>query len=187
MRLDELVVVQGGVNSSRANISGSVIKEYSMADFDRDRYSLAEPTRSSWSGPVVETGDILVSLVRGEVVIASNFSSGKIIGQNFAKILFPNQENDSADKRILAAYFVYLLNEDPEVLSQIRILRAGSSTVQKRLTSQNIGNIKVDLIPTEQQEKIGNLCILSRQIVSLQKRRLDLWEQKVHTTLQRCV
>ena len=118
---------------------------------------------------MVHTGDIVINMMTSECVIVSQQHHESILPYNYTHI-----EIDTA--RIDANYFVYWMNASSQAKSQLNQFKQGGSLV-KKLTLNQLKQLKMTLPPLEQQQRIGKLDERRRHLKYLQAKRSYLMDQ----------
>ncbi|SII92108.1 Type I restriction modification DNA specificity domain [Mycobacteroides abscessus subsp. abscessus] len=118
---------------------------------------------------MVHTGDIVINMMTSECVIVSQQHHESILPYNYTHI-----EIDTA--RIDANYFVYWMNASSQAKSQLNQFKQGGSLV-KKLTLNQLKQLKMTLPPLEQQQRIGQLDERRRHLKYLQAKRTYLMDQ----------
>ena len=118
---------------------------------------------------MVHTGDIVINMMTSECVIVSQQHHESILPYNYTHI-----EIDTA--HIDANYFVYWMNASSQAKSQLNQFKQGGSLV-KKLTLNQLKQLKMTLPPLEQQQCIGKLDERRRHLKYLQAKRTYLMDQ----------
>lgn len=118
---------------------------------------------------IVHTGDIVINMMTSECVIVSQQHHESILPYNYTHI-----EIDTA--HIDANYFVYWMNTSSQAKSQLNQFKQGGSLV-KKLTLNQLKQLKMTLPPLEQQQRIGKLDERRRYLKYLQAKRTYLMDQ----------
>ena len=118
---------------------------------------------------MVHTGDIVINMMTSECVIVSQQHHESILPYNYTHI-----EIDTA--HIDANYFVYWMNASSQAKSQLNQFKQGGSLV-KKLTLNQLKQLKMTLPPLEQQQRIGKLDERRRHLKYLQAKRTYLMDQ----------
>lgn len=118
---------------------------------------------------MVHTGDIVINMMTSECVIVSQQHHDSILPYNYTHI-----EIDTA--HIDANYFVYWMNASSQAKSQLNQFKQGGSLV-KKLTLNQLKQLKMTLPPLEQQQRIGKLDERRRYLKYLQAKRTYLMDQ----------
>lgn len=118
---------------------------------------------------MVHTGDIVINMMTSECVIVSQQHHDSILPYNYTHI-----EIDTA--YIDANYFVYWMNASSQAKSQLNQFKQGGSLV-KKLTLNQLKQLKMTLPPLEQQQRIGKLNERRRHLKYLQAKRTYLMDQ----------
>ena len=118
---------------------------------------------------MIHAGDIVINMMTSECVIVSQQHHESILPYNYTHI-----EIDTA--RIDANYFVYWMNASSQAKSQLNQFKQGGSLV-KKLTLNQLKQLKMTLPPLEQQQRIGKLNERRRHLKYLQAKRTYLMDQ----------
>ncbi len=177
MKLEDVVTVKIGRNLSRGNEKdNSTLVAYSYEDLMKDldgsfldthvnSYSRSSNHKDSY---LSSAGDVVFSFVSSKAGIVSGMNQGKIINQNFAKLII---EHDHLDSR----YLCYALNESFSMKKQMAISMQGS-TVPK-LTPAILKELEIKLPSIEKQRIIGNSYLVLRKRQALAKKEAELEKQ----------
>ncbi|UAL49806.1 restriction endonuclease subunit S (plasmid) [Sutcliffiella horikoshii] len=176
MKLEDVVTVKIGRNLSRGNEKGDLtLVAYSYEDLihDLEGLFLNNKTRTSndenqYDGYISRAGDVVFSFVSSKAGIVSDVNQGKIINQNFAKLIIKHDGLDSS-------YLCYALNESHSMKKQMAISMQGS-TVPK-LTPSILKELEIKLPTLEKQRTIGKAYFYLRKQQALAKKQADLEEQ----------
>ncbi|MGD7052993.1 restriction endonuclease subunit S [Sutcliffiella horikoshii] len=176
MKLEDVVTVKIGRNLSRGNEKGDMtLVAYSYEDLIRDLEGLFLNSKTDTSndevqydGYVSRAGDVVFSFVSSKSGIVSDVNQGKIINQNFAKLII---EHDGLD----SSYLCYALNESHSMKKQMAISMQGS-TVPK-LTPSILKELEIKLPTLEKQRTIGKAYFYLRKQQALAKKQAELEEQ----------
>lgn len=176
MKLEEHVSVKVGKNLSRGNekIDDTLIA-YSYDDLTNDLDGLFVDSKSLESSQnhqdephLCRYGDVVFSFVSSKAGIVSKANQGKILNQNFAKLIVDESLVDPC-------YLCYSLNESPSMKKQMMISMQGS-TVPK-LTPAILKNLELEYPSIETQQLIGKAYLVLRKRQALAKKELDLEKQ----------
>jgi len=185
MKLEDIVTVKIGRNLSRGNEKNDltlVVYSYedlmndldgSFLDSKANSYSENKNSKDSYLSSV---GDVVFSFVSSKAGIVSALNQGKIINQNFAKLII---EHDHLDK----SYLCYALNESGPMKKQMAISMQGS-TVPK-LTPAILKGLEIELPSIEKQRTIGKAYFYFRKRQTLTKKQAELEEQLFLKVLNR--
>jgi restriction endonuclease S subunit len=183
MKLEDVVTVKIGKNLSRGNEKNDLtLVAYSYEDLIHDLNGLYLDTKTRASndenqngGYVSRAGEIVFSFVSSKAGIVSEANQGKIINQNFAKLII---EHDGVD----SSYICYALNESLPMKKQMAISMQGS-TVPK-LTPAILKELEINLPPLEKQRTIGKAYFYLRKQQALAKKQAEL-EKKLYLEVLR--
>src|SRR5690554_6230126 len=160
MKLEELVTVKVGRNISRLHeLLHPSLKTYSYDDLTDDLDGLYLDSTSPPSDEREEKndvqlssiGDVVFSFVSSKAAILSEKNSGKIINQNFAKLIIENNQLDPS-------YLCYALNESQAMKKQMAISMQGS-TIPK-LTPAILKSLHMTLPSIKTQQAIGQAYLM---------------------------
>lgn len=177
MKLEDIVKVKIGRNLSRGNEKNDLtLVAYSYEDLINDLDgSFLDSQASSYSGNsnhkdsyLSSPGDVVFSFVSSKAGIVSDLNQGKIINQNFAKLIIEHNHLDSS-------YLCYMLNESYSMKKQMAISMQGS-TVPK-LTPAILKELEITLPSIEKQRMIGKVYFSLRKRQALAKKQAELEEQ----------
>lgn len=177
MKLEDIVTVKIGRNLSRGNEKNDLtLVAYSYEDLiiDLDGSFLDSQLNSYCGnskqddGYLSNTGDVVFSFVSSIAGIVSDLNKGKIINQNFAKLIIDYDQLDSS-------YLCYALNESYSIKRQMAIFMQGS-TVPK-LTPAILKELEIELPSIEKQQTIGKAYLSLRKRQALVKKQAELEEQ----------
>jgi restriction endonuclease S subunit len=172
MKLEDVVTVKIGKNLSRGSEKDDLtLVAYSYDDLQNDLDGLFLDYKTSKShdeGYLSCAGEVVFSFVSSMGGIVSKQNEGKIINQNFAKLIIEHDELDSS-------YLCYALNESSLMKKQMAISMQGS-TVPK-LTPSILKELEVNLPTLEKQRTIGKAYFYLRKQQALAKKQADLEKQ----------
>ncbi|MFC4025574.1 restriction endonuclease subunit S [Oceanobacillus longus] len=176
MKLKKMVTVRVGRNISRVNgIQNQLLETYSYEDLTNDLDGLYLDSKSSPSNENIDknnvhlsgVGDVVFSFVSSKAAIVSGKNTGKIINQNFAKLIIEQEQLDSG-------YLCYVLNESHSMKKQMAISMQGS-TIPK-LTPAILKTLDMKLPSIEKQQVIGKAYLTLRKRLALAKKQADMEE-----------
>lgn len=175
MKLGDIVSVKIGRNLSRENDKidltlGSytyedLVKDLEGSFLDSNTLSNAGNDEDSYVG---KAGDVVFSFVSSKASIVSDIREGKVLNQNFAKLII---EQDHLDRR----YLCYALNESHFMKKQMAISMQGSAI--PKLTPAILKKLEIRLPTIEKQRMIGNAYFVLRKRQALARRQAELEEQ----------
>lgn len=175
MKLEDLVTVRIGRNLSRGNEKNDLsLVAYSYEDLIHDLDGLFLESKTSIrhanhnEGYLSNAGEVVFSFVSSKAGIVSDLNQGKIINQNFAKLIIEHDQLDSS-------YLCYALNESNSMKKQMAISMQGS-TVPK-LTPAILKELEIKLPTIEKQRTIGKAYFYLRKQQALAKKKAKLEEQ----------
>jgi restriction endonuclease S subunit len=177
MKLEDVVTVKIGRNLSRGNEkSDYTLVAYSYEDLIQDldgsfldsKAADCSVNSNCETSYLSHTGEVVFSFVSSKAGIVSDVNRGKIINQNFAKLMI---ERDGLD----SSYLCYALNESYSMKKQMAISMQGS-TVPK-LTPSILKELEITLPTLEKQRIIGKAYFYLRKQQALAKQQAKLEEQ----------
>ncbi|TCS93302.1 restriction endonuclease subunit S [Hazenella coriacea] len=177
MKLEDIVTVKIGRNLSRGTEKNDLtVVAYTYEDLMNDldgsfldsQASSDRGNSNHEDGYLSNAGDVVFSFVSSKAGIVSDFNQGKIINQNFAKLMI---ESEHLDKH----YLCYALNESHSVKKQMAFSMQGS-TVPK-LTPAILKGLEIKLPRIEKQRTIGKAYFSLRKRQALAKKQAALEEQ----------
>ncbi|KAA9272590.1 restriction endonuclease subunit S [Staphylococcus epidermidis] len=124
---------------------------------------------STHQAKMVHTGDIVINMMTSECVIVSQQHHESILPYNYTHIEIDTTHID-------ANYFVYWMNASAQAKSQLNQFKQGGSLV-KKLTLNQLKQLKMTLPSLEQQQRIGKLDERRRHLKYLQAKRTYLMDQ----------
>ncbi|SFX73979.1 Type I restriction modification DNA specificity domain-containing protein [Thermoactinomyces sp. DSM 45891] len=172
MKLDDVVTVKIGRNLSRGNEKDDLsLMAYSFEDLRNDLDGFFLESHASSNSHQDDSylscvGDVVFSFVSSKAGIVSEVNQGKIINQNFAKLLITH--DDQLDRN----YLCYALNESGYMRKQMAVFMQGS-TVPK-LTPAILKELEIRLPSIKEQQIIGNTYFLFRKRQALAKKQVEL-------------
>lgn len=177
MKLEDIVTVKIGRNLSRGSKKNDLnLVAYSYEDLMNDLNGSFLDSKASFystnsnykDGYLSSAGDVVFSFVSSKAGIVSDLNQGKIINQNFAKLIIEYNQLDRG-------YLCYALNESYSMKKQMAISMQGS-TVPK-LSPAILKELKIKLPSIEKQRTIGKAYFLFRKRQALAKKQIELEEQ----------
>lgn len=178
MKLEDIVTVRTGRNLSRGNEKNDLtLVAYSYEDLmndldglflDSQARSYSRNSNKHRDSYLSSTGDVVFSFVSSKAGRVSDLNQGKIINQNFAKLIIEHDQLDSC-------YLCYALNESYSLKKQMAISMQGS-TVPK-LTPATLKELEIELPTIEKQRTIGKAYFYLKKKQALAKKQAELEEQ----------
>lgn len=101
--------------------------------------------------------------------IVSSENQGKLLTGNFFKVDFLNYTIDKS-------YFVYLYNENREVLKEKNKQLKGTTVVQK-LTKSGLNSLLLPMVSFEKQQEIGQIYLKLQQLKKKMHQQIDNLDQ----------
>src|SRR5690606_26897148 len=102
--------------------------------------------RYSQSNHLTQTGDIVISFVGTKATVVTEGNKGKLLNQNFAKIIVEESLIDPY-------YFCYVLNESHQVRKQKFMLMQGTNL--PKMTPSILKDLRIHLPQLHKQSLIG--------------------------------
>lgn len=176
MKLEELVNVRVGTNITRIKeLDNHSVETYSYDDLTDDLDGLYLDSQSLLKDENMDQddvhlskyGDIVFSFISSKAGIVSERNAGKVINQNFAKLIIEDNHLDPA-------YLCYSLNESPSIKKQMAISMQGSTI--RKLTPATLKVLEMDLPTLEKQQMIGKAYLLSKKRVALARKEAEMEE-----------
>jgi|SRR5690625_2638373 len=176
MKLEDIVTVKVGRNISRVNEKNDLTLdtytyENLMDDLDglflNSNDSYDSINSSEQDNHLSKSGEVVFSFVSSKAAIVSDVNKGKIINQNFAKLII---EHKQVDHR----YLCYALNESHAMKKQMAISMQGSTV--RKLTPAILKSLDMKLPSMEKQERIGKAYLNVKKRQSLARKQMDLEE-----------
>lgn len=177
MKLEQIITIKMGKNQSRKNEHDYAdLSTYSYEDLMKDLdgayldsiVNEKESTLLTVDPYLTTVCDVVFSFVSSVAGIVSIETQGKVMNQNFAKLII---DTDKLDKH----YLCYVLNESQFMKKQMTISMQGS-TVPK-LTPGIFRALEVQLPSIEKQKMIGKAYFHFRKRQALMKKQAKLEEQ----------
>lgn len=174
MKLEDVVTVRIGKNLSRGNEKNDLtLVAYSYEDLLNDLEGSfldfqANLDNERKDGYLSSTGDVVFSFVSSKAGIVSDLNQGKIINQNFAKLVFDHRTLDPC-------YLCYALNESYSVKRQMAISMQGS--IVPKLTPAILKEFEIKLPTIEKQRTIGEAYFTLKKHQALVKKQAELEEK----------
>lgn len=173
MRLDEMIEVRIGKNLSRwSEKFESSFDAYSyenlISDLDGqflDSLEMTQPRKVNNDSYSCDYGDVVFSFVSSKASIVSRKNHGKVINQNFAKLIFDSKQIDRH-------YICYVLNESPSIKRQMAIGMQGSTL--PKMTPAVLKALEFTCPQIAIQKTIGEAYFLSRKRMALAKKEIEL-------------
>ncbi|QWG37427.1 restriction endonuclease subunit S [Bacillus mycoides] len=171
MKIDEVAIIKVGQNISRIpddELNNNIFYTFDDLNFDLthidDEY--VKKNKNSQSDYLTHRGDIVISFVGTKATVITESNQGKLINQNFAKIIIDDSLMDPY-------YFCYILNEANQIRKQKLMLMQGSTL--PKMTPAILKDLHVNLPNLKKQLLIGrayfNLC--KRQYLLKQQSELE--------------
>lgn len=186
MKLKDVVQIENGKNSSRIKDTDKNFETYTYEDMvdDMGKYATyQEKIQSNKTinrdvdndNVIISSGDIVFSFVSSTAGIVSDANQGKVLNQNFAKLIFDAKQIDPK-------YLCYCLNKSIYIQQQINGLMEGISL--RRIKPAHLKEINLPLIDYKSQQSIGYayFSLLKRRY--LQEEHMRQEEMYVLTLLE---
>ncbi|WP_180231154.1 restriction endonuclease subunit S [Bacillus toyonensis] len=171
MKIDEVAIIKVGQNISRIpddELNNNIFYTFDDLNFDLthldDEY--VKKNENSQSDYLAYRGDIVISFVGTRATVITESNQGKLLNQNFAKIIIE-------ESLINPYYFCYLLNESNQIRKQKLMFMQGSTL--PKMTPAILKDLHINLPNLQKQSLIGrayfNLC--KRQYLLKQQSELE--------------
>ena len=183
-KLNKLIQIKNGKNSSRVKSSPEKVVTYTYEDMVDDMGEFApyhanfnsnNSSDESSDNVSVATGDVVFSFVSSTSAIVSESNEGKVLNQNFAKLIFNDEELDSR-------YLCYCLNESTDVKQQIAGFMEGG--VLRRLKPAHLRELNIPIIEYQKQQNIGHAYFALLKRKYLQEKNLKQEENYMLALLE---
>ena len=114
-----------------------------------------------------KSGEVVFSFVSSKAAIVSDRNKGKIINQNFARLIIEHKQLDHS-------YLCYALNESHAMKKQMAISMQGSTV--RKLTPAILKSLIIKLPSLEKQEKVGKAYLKLKKRQALARKQANLEE-----------
>ncbi|WP_040977794.1 restriction endonuclease subunit S [Oceanobacillus jeddahense] len=177
MKLEDIVTVKVGRNLSRENeIYNQSLNIYTYEDLTDDlngffldlQESISNGNTNYKDNHLSRVGEVVFSFVSSKAALVSDVNKGKVINQNFAKLIIKYKQLD-------CSYLCYVLNESNYMKKQMSISMQGSTV--RKLTPAILKSLELKLPTIEKQEMIGKAYLKLKKRQALAKKQADLEEQ----------
>ena len=183
MKLEDYVSVRVGLNTSREKENHDLVA-YDYEDLTNDLYGLFLDSKldtinekpSVDNNYLSRAGEVVFSFISSKAGIVSDLNEGKIINQNFAKLVIENEQLDRS-------YLCYLLNESASMKKKMAISMQGSTV--RKLTPSILKELDIDLPGIEKQRIIGKAYLYLKKRQALAKKQAELEEKLLLEILQK--
>lgn len=181
--------MQTGKNFSRKKGSQEEVLLYTYDDLTKDLGEFAPYQKSEEyqeflsnnemdsdeSNYLASAGDVIFSLISSTAGIVTTHSAGKMLNQNFTKLII---EDNQIDPR----YLCYCLNQSSHLKKQMAVAMQGSTL--RRLTPSSLRELDIPIVDYSKQQLIGHayFSLLKRQYLMEQKMKQE--EEFVLTLLE---
>ncbi|NMB32601.1 MAG: restriction endonuclease subunit S [Lactobacillus sp.] len=184
MKLEDYVSVRVGLNTSREKENHDLVA-YDYEDLTNDLDGLFldskldiinEKPSDDNNIHLSRAGEVVFSFISSKAGIVSDLNEGKIINQNFAKLIIVNEQLDRS-------YLCYLLNESASMKKKMAISMQGSTV--RKLTPSILKELDIDLPGIEKQRIIGKAYLYLKKRQALAKKQAELEEKLLLEILQK--
>lgn len=181
MKLNDIVTMKTGKNFSRNK--GSKEEELVPYTYDDLVQDLSEfipykkneiyqkvlsdnEINSDEDSYLISSGDVVFSFVSSTAGIVSKASEGKVLNQNFAKLIIEGKQIDPH-------YLCYCLNQSSYLKKQLAVAMQGSTL--RRLTPSSLRELDIPIADFSKQQLIGHayFSLLKRQYLLEQKMKQE--------------
>jgi hypothetical protein len=176
MKLGDIVTVKVGRNLSRGNkIHNQSLETYTYENLMHDLESFFLDSKTCMlhehagveDSYLSQAGDVVFSFVSSKAAIVSDVNKGKMINQNFAKLIIENEQLDHS-------YLCYMLNESQAMKQQMVISMQGSTV--RKLTPAILKSLDMKLPNMKKQQTIGKAYLQVKKRQALARQQADLEE-----------
>ena len=180
MKLDKIVTMKTGKNFSRNKSTKEEVVPYTYEDLIQDLSEFApyqsnetaqeiitrSDSNSEDDSYLVSAGNVIFSFVSSTAGIVSKCSEGKVLNQNFAKLIIESKQLDPR-------YLCYCLNQSSHLKKQMAVAMQGSTL--RRLTPSSLRELDIPIVNFSQQHNIGHayFSLLKRQYLLEQKKQQE--------------
>lgn len=177
MKLENIVTVKVGKNISRINKKDNLdLDTYTYEDLMDDLNGLFLDSNASFYSANINDkdnhlsthGGVVFSFVSSKAAIVSDVNQGKVINQNFAKLIIESEQLDRS-------YLCYVLNESYYMKKQMAISMQGSTV--RKLTPSILKALTIKLPSMEKQRTIGKTYLSIKKRQALAKKQTNLEEK----------
>lgn len=177
MKLEDIATVKVGVNITRLKEEEyRSLDTYSFDDLIEDlnglfldsKVRIESEKEINESNHLSQMGELIFSFVSSKASIVSETNAGKLINQNFAKLIIDHEELDHR-------YLCYILNESHEIKKQMAISMQGSTV--RKLTPITLKELEIKLPSIEKQRIIGKAYLSIKKRHALAKKQAELEEK----------
>lgn len=158
MELKNYIYLTQGINSSRVSVS--IDQLYDQQSFEKDYIQASLPNDHLYdeknSDAYVKPGDVVINNMNQKAAIVSKENQGKLLTGNFYKAEFLTAQLDKS-------YFVYLYNENKEVIKEKNKQLQGTANVQK-MTKTGLNLLNLPIVSLQLQQKIGQSYLRLQQL-----------------------
>lgn len=177
MKLEDIVAVKVGVNISRLKEEEyQSLDAYSYDDLTEDlnglfldsKVRIESDNAINKTNHLSQPGELIFSFVSSKAGIVSGKNKGKLINQNFAKLIIEHEQLDHC-------YLCYILNESHEIKRQMAISMQGSTV--RKLTPITLKELELNLPSIELQQTIGKAYLSIKKRHALAKKQAEVEEK----------
>lgn len=172
MKLNEILNMTSGPNSSRIKDGYKNIPRYFVTDLEDDLLQVpneSHPLESELKEPIfTREGDLLISIIKEKAAVVGKGREGFILTSGFIRCEY--------DKNILDPwFFCYFFNQSNAVDMEIHFRSGMPGLGSYHLNAKTIGEIEIDLPTLEKQKKLGRLykdCLNQMRLYDKKKNTL---------------
>lgn len=186
MKLNKIVQVKNGKNSSRNKDSHEEVMAYTYEDLVKDLGEFSpyheifrtngKSVDDSSDTLLVSNGNVVFSFVSSTSGIVSEANEGKVLNQNFAKLIINHKQLDPR-------YLCYCLNESIYVKQQIAGYMEGG--ILRRLKPSSLRDLDIPILDFSKQQFIGHAYFSLLRRKYLQEQKLKQEESYVLALLEK--
>lgn len=154
MKLEEILKMNVGPNSTRVRAQFPRVPVYSVSDLENDLFQKPSDVTVKEERPYLPVftkhGDLLISIIKEKACIVSEASEFKLFTSAFIRCQYDENVLDSW-------FFCFFFNESEEVEEAIHVRSGMPGLKYYHLNTEIIGQMEIDLPPIEKQKILGML------------------------------
>lgn len=167
MKLEEILRMSVGQNSTRIKNLYGDIPVYSVADLENDLFQRpSEEAPLDNAGPeFTKEGELLISIIKEKACIVGSGNAGKLFTSAFIRCQYD-------EKALDPWFFCFFFNESEAVGREIHLRSGMPGLGYYHLNSEIVGQIVIELPPMEKQQTLGKLyrgCLRQQRLYETKK------------------